>query len=170
MIDITNIILKKPVLFGNENKYDKFMDDLIEVYNEEYGTDITKEQIKGLVAVETKFIINKKDLARMIDKFFELFKKFNFKGIRKIYAMWKEGKIEKKEGGQFKNQLYVDLVFAYNDFYYARDVKKDIERAKMIMKRIHNLELRDFIERNAVFFIVSVLLLIIFIIMIIAKK
>jgi len=159
MIDLKNTSL---ILYKDENKFDLYITELLSGYNDDHKTQVSLPQIKGLVAVETQFNTTEKEISKITERFFKLYKKYNYKGLQRVYASFKNGgKIERKNGVLI-NQGYVDKVFAHTDFYYYRDIQEDYERASTIRKRIENIKYREWAkEYLPVIAIISAILLVI---------
>jgi hypothetical protein len=157
-------------LFKNENKFDTHINDLLEKYNDDHKTNITQAQVKGLVAIETGFNTNEKEIAKIVDRIFHLYQKFNYKGLRKVYANFCDKWKFEKQNGKSLDQSYIDRIFAYNDFYFARDIKNDEGRTGIIKKRIEILEQKEW-DKNCISIIIlaGCLLLVIAIVLICSK-
>jgi len=155
----------KLVLFQHENDYDAFIEKALANYNELNKTKVSLSQIKGLVAMETQFDTTEKNIQKIIDRFFDLFKRYEYKGLQKVYASWKSGKLNYRNAKYklFANQLYIDTVYAYVNFYFARDILKDEDKAKLDKAKVEKLEFRmRLINGGLVALILVVIMTIIF--------
>lgn len=65
-----------------------------------------------------------------------------YKKYTDAYAAYNAGSVKRDEYGRYINQSYVDMVSAFATFYYYRDVKKDVEMAKLYRERIREMRKR----------------------------